>query len=247
MKLFSTKELENLIFIDIETTSEHKHIDDMGDTMGKLWSKRCEYLRRKHKDNEDLSDNEIYEEKAALQAEFGKIVCISIGYIRYNKDNEPVVKIKTYSNEKESDLIKEFFDFVNQLKVKLPNSKFCGHNINNFDIPFINKRGWINEIEIPSMLMIYDKKPWEIPTVDTMKMFSSGAWNQGFTSLDIMCGIFNIPTSKDDIDGSEVGRVYWKENDLNRIVEYCEKDVFATCNLVLKMNFDDIIEDFISL
>ena len=215
--------------------------------MSELWSKRCEYLRRKHSDNQGLSDEEIYELKAGLQAEFGKIVCITIGYVRYNSENQPVIKTKSYRGDNEVELLTNFFNFVNQLKVQLPDSKFCGHNIIDFDIPFINKRAWINGLEIPEMLIMYNKKPWEIPVIDTMKIFSSGAWNQGFTNLDTLSAVLGIPSPKSDIDGSEVGRVYWEEKNLQRIVEYCERDVAATLNIVLRLNFDDIAEDFISV
>ena len=129
MKLFNRTELENLIVLDIETVSGTKELGDNSKRLVELWSKRCEYLRKKHVDNQELTDQEIYETKAGLQAEFGKIICITIGYIRYNDEDKPIIKTKSYQGDDEKKLLTDFFKFVNQLNVKLPNSKFCGHEL----------------------------------------------------------------------------------------------------------------------
>lgn len=242
MKLFSKKDLENLVVLDIETVSGYASTDDMSDRLSALWSKRCEYLRVKHADNEGLTDNEIYLKKAGLQAEYGKIVCITIGYLRYVND-EPVIKLKTYSNDDESILLEEFFKFITQLKSKLPDSRLCGHALKRFDIPYICKRGLINGLELPSLLVIHDKKPWELTFVDTADIWSHGAWQEGFTSLDTLTCVLGIPSPKSDIDGSEVGHVYWVENDLPRIVRYCENDVSATLQVMMRLGGFELPKD----
>jgi predicted PolB exonuclease-like 3'-5' exonuclease len=234
MKLFSKQELENLIVIDIETVSGTKSVTDMSERMQELWAKRCEYLRRKHSDNEGLSDDEIYRLKAGLQAEFGKIICITVGYLRYNSLNQPVIKTKSYHGDDEKILLDHFLGFINQVKSKLPDSKLTGHSAKRFDFPFICKRGLINGLDIPDMLVVHNKKPWEIPYLDTAEIWASGAWQEGFTSLDVLTAVLDIPSPKSDIDGSEVGRVYWDEEDLQRIVMYCERDVVATLQVMMR-------------
>lgn len=233
MKLFSKKDIENLVVLDIETTSGHAYMADLSERMSLLWSKRCEYLRRKHEDNKELSDEEIYKEKAGLQAEYGKIVCITIGYVRFN-EGIPTIKLKSYSGHDELELLKSFFKFMVQLKANLPTSKICGHAIKRFDIPFICKRGLINGLELPSLLVVHDKKPWELPYLDTAEVWASGAWQEGFTSLDTLTAVLDIPSPKSDIDGSEVSKVYWENDDLPRITKYCEQDVAATLQVMMK-------------
>ena len=165
MGLFTRKQLEDLVVIDIETVSGHKDLKTLKKTnarLSELWSKRCEYLRKKHEDNKDLTDDEIYELKAGLQAEFGKIVCITVGYLRYNSDNMPIIKTKSYAGDDETELLSKFFTFMSQLQEQLPDSKITGHSIKRFDIPFICKRGLIHGLTLPNILVVHDKKPWEM-------------------------------------------------------------------------------------
>lgn len=235
MKLFSQKEIENFIVIDVETVSGHPTAAALPTRLNDLWTKRCEYLRRKHSDNEDLTDSEIYNQKAGLQAEFGKIICITIGYIRF-QDGHPIIKTKSYYGDDESELLKQFFAFSEQVPTKIPDAKFIGHNIKRFDLPYIYKRGLINGLEVPSNLILHGKKPWELNIEDTADIWSNGAWQESFTSLDILTAVLGIPSPKSDIDGSEVTNVYWQQYDLKRIVEYCERDVAATAQVVLKLS-----------
>jgi 3'-5' exonuclease len=236
MKLFSKKEIENLIVIDVETVSGFKSATELPTRLSELWTKRCEYLRRKHSDNEDLTDSEIYNQKAGLQAEFGKIICITIGYIRFDANGIPVIKTKSYSGDSEAELLKQFFGFAEQVPTKIPDAKFAGHNIKRFDLPYIFKRGIINGLDVPSNLVLHGKKPWEVNIEDTSDIWSNGVWQESFTSLDILTAVLGIPSPKSDIDGSEVTNVYWNDNDLNRIVEYCERDVAATAQVILKIS-----------
>jgi predicted PolB exonuclease-like 3'-5' exonuclease len=236
MKLFSQKEIENLIVIDVETVSGYPAATDLPERLSELWDKRCDYLRRKHADNQDLSNDEIYNLKAGLQAEFGKIICITIGYIRFNTEGAAIIKTKSYSGDDEAELLRQFFTFAEQVPTKIPDAKFAGHNIKRFDLPYIFKRGLINGLEIPSNLILHGKKPWEINVEDTSDLWSNGAWQESFTSLDILTAVLGIPSPKSDIDGSEVTSVYWNDKDLNRIVEYCERDVTATSQVILKLS-----------
>lgn len=240
MKLLSKKDLENLVVLDVETVSGGKTVADLSPRMQDLWKKRCDYLRRKHADNAELSDEEIYEQKAGLQAEWGKIVCISVSYVRFNQDGQPVIKTKSYAGDDEKELLRQFFNFAKQLPTQIPDAKFVGHSIKRFDIPYIFKRGFINGLDIPRMLITYDKKPWEIPVIDTGEIWANGAWQEGFASLDVLTAVLDIPSPKSDIDGSEVTRVYWQEGNLDRITQYCERDVAATMQLMLRFSGIDI-------
>lgn len=246
MGLFTKKEIEEIVVIDIETVSGEESLDVLNqknERLADLWVKRCEYLRKKHEDNSDLTDEEIYNQKAGLQAEFGKIVCITVGYIRFNSTGQPVIKTKSYANHDESKLLTEFFTFLNQLVVQIPNSKLTGHSIKRFDIPFMCKRGFILGLDLPQMLVIHDKKPWQLSFIDTAELWSHGAWQESFTSLDILTAVLGIPSPKSDIDGSQVTEVYWRENDLQRISEYCEKDVAATSQVILALSKIEIAKE----
>ena len=237
-KMYSKKELEELVVFDIETVSGHKSLDDLSksnERLADLWIKRCDYLRRKHSDNAELTDEQIYEEKAGLQAEYGKIVCITVGYIRFNKENLPIIKVKSYYGDDEKLLLTEFFNFLNQLEQKLPDSRLAGHNIKRFDIPYVCKRGLIHKIKIPNVINSSGKKPWEINHLDSAEVFAFGSWQESFTSLDVLSCLMGVPSPKSDIDGSQVGKVYWQEKDVKRIMEYCERDVISTANTIVSI------------
>lgn len=239
MKLFTKHEIESLVIFDIETTSGTHFVSDMPQNMQDIWVKRAEWLRNQHEDNKEKTDEEIYFNKAGLQAEFGKIVCISISYVRFD-GNTPTIKTKSYASDNEKELLSAFFNFAHQIPGKITNAKLCGHAITNFDIPYVFKRGLINGLEVPDIFVAHNKKQWELPYVDTIKIWGNGSWKESFTSLEIITNALGIESPKDDIDGSEVNSVYWLENDLERIVTYCEKDVIASAQLILKLSGLDL-------
>lgn len=221
---------DNILFIDIETVSQYKKFEDAPVEVRKIWEKKYEkndYLN-------SLGLEASYESKAAIFAEYGKIVCISIGY--YNKASD-AYRIKSFAGENEKILLENFKTFCNNLK---KNYVFCGHNIKEFDIPYLCRRFLINRISIPSLLDFQDKKPWEVELIDTLQLWKFGDY-KNYTSLETLTTIFNIPTPKADIDGSQVGRVYWYENDINRIVEYCQNDVVAVIQLFRAFHQQDLI------
>jgi DNA polymerase elongation subunit (family B) len=211
---------DNILFIDIETVSQFKKFEDAPKEVQNIWAKKYEkneYLNM-------LSIEASYEAKAAIFAEYGKIICISVGY--YHKVNDEY-RVKSFANDDEIKLLEDFKAFCIQLT---KNYVFCGHNIKEFDIPYLCRRFLINRISIPSLLDFQDKKPWEIELIDTLQLWKFGDY-KNYTSLETLTTIFNIPTPKADIDGSQVGQVYWNENDLKRIVEYCQNDVLAVIQL----------------
>lgn len=217
--------LEQIIFIDIETVSQYKNWKDIPVPIQNIWSKkheRSDYLN-------SLPIETAYKEKAAIFAEYGKIVCISVGLFDSKKEQ---FRLKSFYSENEASLLSNFVDFCLSLKKKFI---FCGHNIKEFDIPYICRRLLVSGYKIPKILDFQDKKPWEIELIDTMQYWRFGDY-KNYTSLETLTTIFQLPTPKEDIDGSQVGRVFWEENNLVRIAEYCQQDVVAVMQLYRKFH-----------
>ncbi len=228
--MLKTIENTNILFIDIETVPVGKNFNDLTDKMKSLWDKKSKYFR-----NEDQSAEDVYQ-RAGIYAEFGKIICISAAHL--TKDH--IFRIKSFYNNDEKILLSEFKSMLQ--KAYRGTDKFlCAHNGKEFDYPYIARRMLINGIEIPDILDIAGKKPWEVKHLDTLELWKFGDY-KNYTSLELLTEIFNIPTPKDDIDGSMVAEVYWEENDLKRIVNYCEKDVLAVAQLLLKYKNNEIIK-----
>jgi len=224
-----------LIIFDIETAREYKTLDQMPVAKAELWSKRATWLRNRYPENVNSTDAELYIEKASLHPEFSKIICISIAQI---KDGGRSLTVKSYSGE-EHDLLQEFLKLNANVYNKIPGATYCGHNIKRFDVPFIAKRLAINSLAIPINFQIFKMKTWEIPFLDTSDVWSFGAWQESYCSLELLCNSLGVPTPKDGVVGKEVGEVYYNGG-IDRIVEYCEKDVEATCKVLLKLSNLDI-------
>jgi 3'-5' exonuclease len=192
---------------------------------------------------EGITAEEFYPMRAGVMAEFSKIVCISIGY--FNRDQQLRMRIKSFYGDDERKILNDFLETMR--KIESLNSKWCfaGHNIKEFDIPFICRRLIINRFPIPPFLDFQNMKPWETNIVDTFQYWRFGDYKQ-FTSLKLLAAALGVPSSKDDIDGSMVGEVYWKERDVKRIANYCQKDVITTGNIFLRfknlplLNAEDI-------
>ena len=224
-----------IIFIDIETASQFAEFDEMGETLRSLWLEKAETL---HKNSvEKPVDSEFYFEKAALYAEFGRVVCISIGCLN-GAGNELV--IKSFADPDEAEILSEFAEFIN---IKLANRPyFCGHNIKEFDVPYLCRRMLANGVSLPSQLDVGGLKPWDVSHIDTMELWKFGD-NKNYTKLKLILEVLGIQSPKDDIDGSQVTDVFWNENDLERIVKYCEKDVIAVTQLLLKFRGEPLVEE----
>lgn len=215
--------LDNVLFIDIETVSGVADFSQLDDKFKKLWEKKAEQLRR---NDPDLTADQLYE-RAGIYAEFGKIVCISCGF-----QSGSSFRLKSYYGDDEKILMEEFAGLLN----KHYNSDIhllCAHNGKEFDFPYISRRMLIKGLKLPNILNLAGKKPWEVKHLDTMELWKFGDFKH-YTSLSLLTAIFDIPTPKDDIDGSMVGHVYWEEKDLDRIVNYCQKDVVAIAQLLRK-------------
>ena len=227
--------LEHILFLDIETVPLSPDYAQLDERERLLWEKKCRQLARYLPDEEDSSPDALYE-RAGIYAEFGKIVCISVGF--FAKKN---LRIKSFCTANEYDLLTEFGQMVGQ-HFSRPEHRLCAHNGKEFDYPYIARRMLINGIKLPSILNTTGRKPWENPHLDTLEMWKFGDYKH-YTSLELLASVFDIPTPKDDIDGSRVAEVYWKENNLNRITTYCQKDVVTVVRLYQKMNLLPTVED----
>ena len=224
-----------ILFFDIETvpqTFDYNELDERGQG---LWDRKTRFIQER----ENLNAEEVYE-KAGIYAEFGKVVCISLGFV-LQKQGETQIRIKSIANEDEITLLQEFLDLLNSY-YNSPDFLFCAHNGKEFDIPFLCRRILINNLKIPYMLNVSGKKPWEIKHLDTMELWKFGDY-KNYTSLDLLTYIFKIPTPKDDMDGSQVAKVFYQDKDLDRIIHYCEKDVVATIQLFRKYQGDLLVEE----
>ncbi|TKG96488.1 3'-5' exonuclease [Puteibacter caeruleilacunae] len=228
--------IEDILFIDIETVPQHPSFDNLDERMSKLWEKKSTPFR-----DDDQSPADVYQ-RAGIYAEFGKIVCISAGAV-VQKMGEPYFRVKSYYSDDEKSLLQEFGNMLDRFTVTRQ-KRLCGHNGIEFDFPYIARRMLINGLKLPKYLNIAGAKPWEVKDmlIDTMQLWKFGDFKH-YSSLDLLCAIFNIPTPKDDIDGSQVAHVYYEENDLERIARYCEKDVLATAQLMLRYKNMELIPE----
>jgi len=223
-------DLNNLMVLDIETVPQYSTYDQLPEHMKKLWDHKTQYQRKEE------TAEEFYG-RAGIWAEFGRIICISVGI--FTKGKFTGLRVKSYASHNETELLIKFGDL---LRSQPPNLVLCAHNGKEFDFPYICRRMLINGLQMPPQLEISGKKPWEINHLDTMELWKFGDY-KSYTSLNLLTSIFNIPTPKDDIDGSMVGHVYWVENDLERIATYCQKDVVATAQLIRRYRGEDLIAD----
>jgi DNA polymerase elongation subunit (family B) len=231
-------DLNNVLVFDIETVSQHRQFADLEPKMQALWE-----LKHERIGGEEQEPGDSYE-RAGIYAEFGKVICISVGAF-YPKDGKMHFLTKTFMGKDERALLKGFAKFLEE-KYSHPAKQLCGHNIREFDVPYLCRRMIVNGIRLPRILNLYGKKPWEVNHLDTMQMWKFGDY-KSYTSLNLLAAIFGIPTPKDDIDGSMVGQVFWEEDNLERIGRYCEKDVVTSARVLLKLiGSEDLTDDSIS-
>jgi 3'-5' exonuclease len=222
------QELRDILFLDIETVANTYDYHAMDERMKVQWSRKAGFLRRE----KDLTDEAIYHERAGIYAEFGKIVCIAVGKFIETESGDLLLKTKTYAGDNEKDLLTDFKSMIE--KMDASTLKLCSHNGKEFDYPYICRRMLVNGIGLPAALNMMGKRPWEIQHLDTMEMWKFGDYKH-YTSLDLLAAIFNIPTSKNGMDGSQVNVTYHRDNGLQRIKEYCVRDVVVLAQLFLKM------------
>ena len=225
--------LEHILFLDIETVPQQQHFSDLDETAQQLWEQKTQYQRK-----DEFTAEEFYE-RAGIWAEFGKIVCISVGYFIHKGENRNFRVTSFYGEE-----IKILREFKQLLKDHFSQVKhlLCAHNGKEFDFPYIARRMVINGINLPYKLDLFGKKPWEVPHLDTMELWKFGDYKH-YTSLKLLAYVLGIPSPKEDMDGSMVKDVFYKENDLDRIVTYCELDVVTTAQVFLRLRNEERLDD----
>jgi len=234
-------EISKIMFLDIETVPQKRTLDEMPEAIRLLWEEKFKALQTYSPNRypAEMTAAEGFSSNAGIYSEFGKIICISAGFI-YLKDKELHFRVKSFTNDDESQILLDFAALVNKFCITREHT-FCGHNIKEFDLPYICRRMLVNGLPLPAALKISGKKPWEINFFDTLELWKFGDF-KNYTSLNLLATILGIPTPKDDIDGSQVANVYYNDNNLQRISVYCQKDVVATAQVFLKMNSMPVID-----
>ena len=227
--------LDQLLLLDIETTPLTASFDHLPDELQALW---LEKNAKTAPESENAFEN--FSEKAGLMAEFGRIVCISAGFF-FTENGHYQLRIKSFYGNDEKELLTGFLELTHKFFTRHPRFQFAGHNIREFDIPYICRRALINGLSLPVSLQLNNFKPWEQPLLDTMQLWRFGEY-RNYTSLKLLAAVMGIPTPKDDIDGSMVGKVYWETGDVQRIADYCQKDVLTVAQLLLKFKGLPLIE-----
>jgi uncharacterized protein YprB with RNaseH-like and TPR domain len=226
--------IDDVLFLDIETVPQVPSADSLDEHMQTLWDKKSKLFR-----SPDLTAGEVYE-RAGIYAEFGRIICISVGFIK--EKNPFSFRLKSFFNDDEKALLTEFSGMLSKFCLTRKEALLCAHNGREFDFPYIARRMIINNIIIPEILDNAGKKPWEVKLLDTMELWKFGDY-KNYTSLELLATLFGIPTPKDDIAGKDVARVYYEEKDLPRIVTYCQKDVITIVNLLLKLKGKEMVPE----
>lgn len=224
--------LKDILFLDIETVPETEHFSELDSLKQELFYQKTAYQRKG-----EITADEFYE-RAGIWAEFGKIVCISVGFFDL-QNKERKFRVKSFFGNNEKQVLEDFKEILENYFGQ-PQKVLCAHNGKEFDFPFIARRMIILGISLPEKLNLFGKKPWEVAHLDTMDLWKFGDFKH-YTSLNLLTNILGIPSPKVDIDGSKVAHVYYKEKDLDRIAKYCEQDTIAVAQIYLRLNGDEIL------
>jgi uncharacterized protein YprB with RNaseH-like and TPR domain len=226
--------LNNILFLDIETVPEKENWNQLSTEMQELFEKKTQYQRK-----EEVTAADFYD-RAGIWAEFGKIICISVGYF-VDEAKHKKLRITSFFGDDEHKLLTDFKVLLDTHFTK-KSTVLCAHNGKEFDFPFMARRMIVHQIELPIQLNLFGKKPWEVPHLDTLELWKFGDYKH-YTSLRLLTSILGVPSPKDDINGSEVAHVYYKEKDLQRIVTYCEKDTIAVAQILLRFNNEALLKE----
>ncbi len=245
----------SVLFLDIETVSEKATLGELSDQFQDLWRIKAHQLSRRDPETEALSEEELgaeYRERAAIYAEFGKIVCISVGFLHRQQPDEPyVLRLKSYYGPDEEKLLNEFCALIEKSyrqpetgnRYDPPRFYFCGHNLREFDLPYICRRMLVHGLRFPPSLQLAGKKPWQLEhLLDTMELWKFGD-RKHFSSLHMLATVLGFTSPKSAMDGSQVGVAFWEGQAYDEIARYCERDVLATTQLFLRYRLDDLLEE----
>ena len=226
--------LKNILFLDLETASLTEDYNELPERLQYHWKRKASKI----KNDENISPDQLYFDRAAIYAEFGKVICIGVGGF-YEHDTK--FRAKTLVSTDEKSLLLEFKKLVEEHPAH-EQLILCAHNGREFDFPYLCRRMLINGIKLPEVLNITGKKPWEVMHIDTLEFWKFGDF-KNYTSLDLLASVFDIPGSKSQMDGSEVNTNYYHQKDMNKIAVYCREDVVVLAQLYLKMNGREILEE----
>jgi len=224
----------NLLFLDIETVPQEEFWSEVPEITKKLFAQKTAYYRK-----ENVSSEAFYE-RAGIWAEFGKIICISVGYF-VEQGTKKQLRLRSFFGDDEHKILTDFRTLLETHFTKKSHI-LCAHNGKEFDFPFIARRMIVHHIELPKKLNLFGKKPWEVPHLDTLEMLKFGDYKH-YTSLKLLTTILGVPSPKDDIEGSEVAKVYYKEKNIQRIVSYCEKDTIAVAQVLLRFHNLELLKE----
>lgn len=231
------KQLKNILFIDIETVSQQAHFDALDSRLKQLWLRKAKYFQN----TDNLPDEDVYLKRASIYAEFGKVICIGIGGIYFDDNDEPTLRIKMIRGESEAEILKQFKTIVEKHKAGTQ-LMLCAHNGKEFDFPYICRRMLVHGIALPKVLQVAGKKPWEVPHIDTLDLWKFGDYKH-YTSLDLLAMIFDIPDSESEVSGDQINHIYYIEKDIAKIERYCANDVKVLTQLYMKMNNWSLINE----
>lgn len=238
----SPSQLQKIMFLDVETVPVTASFEDLPGNLASLWEDKFSLMRNRfpEKYTEQTTPAQAFETSAGIYSEFGKIVCISVGLLHF-KNNKMKFRVKSFAGDDERVILTDFAALVTKFCTSNEHT-LCGHNIKEFDVPYICRRMLINNVPLPEVLQLSGKKPWEIPLIDTLDLWKFGDY-KNYTSLKLLTAVLGIPTPKDDIDGSMVAQVYYREKDIERIAKYCQKDVLATAQVLLRLKSHPLIDE----
>ncbi len=225
---------KNILFLDIETVPEYAYWEDVPEEIQTLFNDKTAYQR------DAETPLEVFYARAGIWAEFGKIICISVGYF-VETTTEKQLRVTSFSGDDEHKILTNFKTLLDTHFNKQQHL-LCAHNGKEFDFPFLARRMIIHQITLPKKLNLFGKKPWQVPHLDTLELWKFGDYKH-YSSLKLLTGILGIPSPKDDINGSEVAQVYYQEKNLDRIVAYCEKDTIAVAQILLRFNNEPLLQE----
>ena len=222
-------ELKNILFIDLETVGCAPNYQELDSRIKNEWDRKSKFLLN----NDVMTSEELFNDRAGIYAEFGKIVTIGLGSLYMIDENKLGLRVKAISGHDEKDILVEFKQLI-ESKFDQKNLSLCAHNGKEFDFPYLVRRMLVNDIKLPQALVFHNKKPWEINHIDTMDLWKFGD-RKNFTSLELLAALFGIESSKESIDGSMVNSTYYQDNDLDKISTYCKQDIIVTAQVFLKL------------
>lgn len=236
MRAEQARDLSKVLFLDIETVPQHYRFEQLEERSAKLFSDKTRF----EQERSERTAEQIYDERAGILAEFGKIICIGVGML-VKQDGGHALRVTSFHGDDEVAVLQRFTELLNK-HYNTDEHWLCGHNGKEFDFPYIARRCVVNRVKLPRLLDVAGLKPWEVGHLDTMNLWSFGD-RKAYTSLALLTHILGIPTPKDDISGADVARVYYEDRDLERIATYCRKDVVATVQLFLRLTGRELVPE----